>query len=189
MSSVHRDVEMKPALSLLSGEPLLLCNSKWPKWCRTGCRSPRIMANSTGCLLWCPHHGFPAITDFPPSLSSLGQARSHLNCHKAMKKRHYNRRILEVETASFCPLVFSTDGMCSKEAGRFIHPLADQISQRNPDLSYIKVVTHIGCRLSFALLRSSLRCLNGARRCHASLRRPILRVGLLHYWSTTINPT
>ena len=50
--------------------------------------------------------------------------------HEEEKKRTYNKRILEVEKATFTPLVFSTSGGMGNEAEKFHKRLASLLAQK-----------------------------------------------------------
>ena len=77
------------------------------------------------------------------------------------KKRDYSSRILNVEQGLFTPLVFSITGGMGREYSMFVKPLCLMISlKRKEELS---VVTYwIRCKISYALLRSSLLCVRGS---------------------------
>ena len=66
--------------------------------------------------------------------------------HEDEKKRVYNERIIEVEKATFTPLVFSTSGGTGKECSRFLKRLASLISiKRNEE--YADVISYVRRRL------------------------------------------
>ena len=69
--------------------------------------------------------------------------------HEAEKKRSYNDRIIQVEKASFVPLVFTTTGGFSPECERLNKKLADKIANKRNE-SYASVIEHIRTRLRFA---------------------------------------
>jgi hypothetical protein len=90
--------------------------------------------------------------------------------HEQDKKRDYEQRILEVEHASFTPLVMSCTGGMGSIATTFYKRLAAMISEKR-DTPYSQVVHLIRAKLSFALLRSSIMCIRGARskrQCYIS---------------------
>ena len=82
--------------------------------------------------------------------------------HEEEKKRTYNRRILEVEKATFTPLVFSTSGGMGKEAEKFHKRLATLISEKR-DTPYSDCMAYLRKKLSFCLLRTTLAALRGYR--------------------------
>ena len=86
-----------------------------------------------------------------------------------MKCQIYEQHIIEVEHASFIPLVFAaTDGM-SKITSNFCRHLAEKISEKQT--SYSITMRLIRCHLSFALLRAAIMCIRGSQ---SSSSNPIL---------------
>ena len=82
--------------------------------------------------------------------------------HEDEKKRVYNERIIEVEKATFTPLVFSTSGGTGKECSRFLKRLASLISiKRNEE--YADVISYVRRRLRFCILRTTLIAIRGYR--------------------------
>ena len=91
--------------------------------------------------------------------------------HETEKKRQYASRILEVEQATFTPLVFSTTGGMAVECKRYHSRLAELVATKKGE-SYATTMSWIRARVSFALLRSALLCLRGSRatrRIHLEL--------------------
>ena len=91
--------------------------------------------------------------------------------HETEKKRQYASRVLEVEQATFTPLVFSTTGGMAAECKRYHSRLAELIATKKEE-SYATTISWIRARVSFALLRSALLCLRGSRakrRIHLEL--------------------
>ena len=87
------------------------------------------------------------------------------------KKRQYASRVLEVEQATFTPLVFSTTGGMEAECKRCHSRLAELLATEKGG-SYETTMSWIRARVSFALLRSTLLCLRGSRakrRIHLEL--------------------
>ena len=82
--------------------------------------------------------------------------------HELEKKRQYEERIREIEHSSFTPLVMSTTGGLGNIATTFYRRLAAMIAEKR-DIPYCKMMNLIRCKLSFALLRSSIMCIRGAR--------------------------
>ncbi len=86
---------------------------------------------------------------YPPAIAST-------------KKRAYEQRIREVEHSSFTPLVLSLTGGMGPAATVCFKRLASMIAMKR-DQSYSKTMCWLICSLNFALLRSSIQCLRGAR--------------------------
>ena len=82
--------------------------------------------------------------------------------HENEKKRKYNARVLQVEKASFTPLVFSTTGGMGSEADRFFKHLATKMSNKSGQ-RYSDTVAFIRRRLRFDLLKTCLISLRGYR--------------------------
>ena len=113
---------------------------------------------------------------FNPSTRSNQQAslQSVYRRHEQEKRRHYEQRIREVEHASFTPLVLSSTGGMGKAATVFYKRLASMLSEKR-DATYSKTIGWLRCQLSFALLRSSIMCIRGARssKHHLAIGSPI----------------
>lgn len=86
------------------------------------------------------------------------------------KKRHYNDRVLNVEKASFTPLVFSTTGGMGKECKALNKRLAEKISEKTKE-NYSQVMTYIRTRLRYALLKATLVAIRGFRGKQAQVSR------------------
>ena len=83
-----------------------------------------------------------------------------LKRHEQEKKRCYNERVLEVEQASFCPLVFSVTGAMGNEAEKFYRHLAHRLSKKTHQ-TYPHTMRYIRQRISFTLLRTAVISLRG----------------------------
>ena len=88
---------------------------------------------------------------------------------KTEKKRQYTSRVLEVEQATFTPLVFSTTGGMAAECKRYHSRLAELLATKTGE-SYATTMSWIRARVSFALLRSALLCLRGWRTKRRSIQ-------------------
>ena len=82
--------------------------------------------------------------------------------HEQAKKREYGQRVRDIECGVFTPLVFSTNGGMGQEASTFYKRLADMIAQKRKH-TYSVVMGWLRCRLSFALIRSSVMSIRGSR--------------------------
>ena len=78
------------------------------------------------------------------------------------KKKLYNDRVLEVEKASFVPLVFTTTGGMGPECEKANKKIAEKIAMKRQE-SYSQVMNHVRTRLRFSLLRSILTAVRGYR--------------------------
>ena len=90
--------------------------------------------------------------------------------HERMKIRAYEQRAQEVEHGCFTPLVMSLTGGASNSANTFYKRLASMLSEKW-DLPYSKTLAWMRCKLSFALLHSSIQCIRGARSANGRASR------------------
>ena len=77
------------------------------------------------------------------------------------KKRQYNDRVINIERATFTPLVFSTFGGMSKECEAY-HRRVAQLIARKKDESYANVMGYLRTRIRFAILKSVLISIRGS---------------------------
>ena len=103
-----------------------------------------------------------------PSYRSLTRNAAFVKQEKD-KKRHYRDRVREVEHGSFTPLVFTVSGGMAKESTVFYKRLATLLSNKWSQ-PYSVTINWIRCCITFSLLRSSIRCLRGAR---SSVGKPV----------------
>ena len=82
--------------------------------------------------------------------------------HENIKKRAYEQRVREIEQASFVPLVMSITGGLGRIATTMYKRLASMLSSKW-NQPYSTTMGWLRCRLSFALLRSSITAIRGAR--------------------------
>ena len=94
--------------------------------------------------------------------NSSGSLADTYRRHEADKRRQYEERVKDVEHATFIPLVFSTTGGMGKPARGLYKRLALLLSERT-GMTYSKCMGLIRCKLTFALLRSSILCIRGSR--------------------------
>ena len=82
--------------------------------------------------------------------------------NEAEKKRQYLQRVLEVEHASFTPLVLGTNGGMGKECRLFVKTLAEKLAKKQNE-SYSTIISWLRTKLSFCVLRSVILCVRGSR--------------------------
>ena len=82
--------------------------------------------------------------------------------HEGAKKREYLQRVLEVEHATFTPLVMGTNGGMGKESDRFIRQLSEKLAKKQNE-SYSTVISWLRTKLSFCIIRSALMSIRGSR--------------------------
>ena len=78
------------------------------------------------------------------------------------KIREYAERIRNIEHADFNPLVFTTAGGMAPQCHLVVKRLAATLSERK-GIARSVVCGWLRCRLSFALLRTTLLCVRGSR--------------------------
>ena len=101
------------------------------------------------------------VSPFARSNAHLSPAQLFKNAER-VKIREYKERILNVEHADFNPLVFTTCGGMSPQSHIVIKRLAEKLSSKL-NLSFSVVSGWLRCRLSFALLRTTLLCVRATR--------------------------
>ena len=106
---------------------------------------------------------------FYPSASSYRQKElsTIYKTHENEKKRSYGQRIRDVERASFTPLVFASTGGMAKECTIFFKRLADILAEKKK-IAFSKMMYLIRCKISFALLRSSICAVRSSRSSRSS---------------------
>ena len=97
--------------------------------------------------------------------------REHGRHFLGPKNNSYEQRIRDVEHASFMPLVFSATGGLRNEAKTYYKRLALLLTSKWEN-SYSSTVACPRCRLSFSLLRSSIRCIQEPTHTQAFLSEP-----------------
>jgi hypothetical protein len=102
------------------------------------------------------------VSPFARSYVRLTPARL-FNMAERAKIREYRERILEVEHADFNPLVFTCAGGMAPQCHLVVKRLAEQLSKKQ-NLPVSVVSGWLRCRLSFALLRTTLLCVRATRR-------------------------
>ena len=83
--------------------------------------------------------------------------------HENQKKTEYLPRVLQVEKATFTPLVFSTSGGIGKEADKFIKRIAERMSMKRGE-KYSNIMGFLRRRYRFDLLRTCIISLRGYKK-------------------------
>ena len=124
-------------------------------------------------------YSFFDVRVFNPGAPSNHPFKSAYHCHEREKRCQYEQRVREVEHGHFTPLVFITTGGMGDAAGQVYKRLPNLLTEKL-DLSYGEVMGWIRCKLSFALVRSAIMCIRGARsRLHSPVFDAPLDVRLL----------
>src|SRR6185437_13029785 len=101
------------------------------------------------------------VSPFARSNAHLSPAQLFKNAERS-KNREYKERIRNVEHADFNPLVFTCSGGMAPQSHLVLKRLAEKLSQKQ-NLQFSVVSGWLRCRLSFALLRTTL--LSERRAC------------------------
>ena len=155
---VCKDVQSEPPLQVLTNTQ----KNTYPKTARVGDDArPDIRARG----FW--RQGQNAFFDVRvTNINCESQKNTKISSilleHEQVKKRHYNRRIMEVEQGSFTPLVFTTAGVMGYECTKYHKSLAEKLSEKQGE-KYEIVMRYLRVKLSFLALKSTLVCLRGSR--------------------------
>ena len=99
----------------------------------------------------------------PNSASYMSRTPSQLYAqHEKEKKSKYLERVVQVEKASFTPLIFSTFGGMGNEATKHFKRIAELLSRKRNE-EYSDVINYIRTRIRFTILRSTLIAIRGVR--------------------------
>ena len=82
--------------------------------------------------------------------------------HEKRQKHEYLERLRNVEHADFTPLAIATTGGIGPEGSMMLKRLAQSLAEKR-EMHISVVAGWLRCRLSFAILRSTLICLCGSR--------------------------
>ena len=152
---VCNDVETEPVLQEITGQTLnsganLACDSRLDIQARGFWERQKSTFFGTRVC----HPNADSYKDLTPE--------EMFRLHENKKKSMYERRVLEVEQASFTPLVFTTTGGMGREYLRYHSRLPQLISIEKGE-DYAKTLTRIRGKVSFSILRSALFYLRGSR--------------------------
>ena len=167
MTEVCHEVCVEPHLQPLTGETLVGASA-------IGADGARLDVAAKG--FWGGRHerAFFDIRVFNPHAQSNHQPiPTCYRRHENTKKRAYEQRVREVEHGSFTPLVLSLTGGMGSAATVCYKRLASLIAQKR-DQPYSRTMAWVRCSLSFALLRSSIQCIRGARSSIGRMGRELL---------------
>ena len=157
MSEVCSDVCIEPTLQPITGETLRGASAITEDGARLD-----IAANG----FWGGRYerAYFDVRVFNPHAPSNRQQclASTYRKHERIKIRAYEQRVREVEHGSFTPLVMSLSGGCGNAANVCYKRLASMLAEKR-DQPYSNTLAWMRCKLSFALLRSTIQCIRGAR--------------------------
>ena len=102
------------------------------------------------------------ISPYAKTWSHLSTASMYRSAEK-VKEREYLERIRNVEHADFNPLLFTTAGGMAPQSQIVIKRIAATLAEKK-GLPKSVVTGWLRCKLSFALLRTTLLCIHGTRK-------------------------
>ena len=161
MDEVCDDVEVEPSLQSLEGET-------FDK--KTTSTDDEARLDTGKCGYWGSRFTrtlFDVKMFSPHARSCSRNINDAYKDHERSKKLKYDQRILDVEKATFTPLVFACTGGAGPSATKAIQQLASKLSEKRDD-SYANVIAFIRTKLSFGLLRSAILCIRGSRSVRRS---------------------
>ena len=145
-NGICKDVEIEPDLILLSGEVFPPGTTK-----KEDAKFDVCARN-----LWAPlAKAFVDIRVLHPQVPSNGNKSipAIFRAHELKKKRKYTARLINIERATFTPLVFSTSGGRGPEASVFYKRVTEKISNKSSQ-RYSDIISFIRRRLRFDLLKT-----------------------------------
>ena len=154
LKDVCKDVKTEPELIPIGGSSVDSTNLA---------EKARLDVSAVG--VWSPmERTFMDVRVFHPNSQSYRgkELKKLYEQHENEKKHTYNQRIIQVERASFTPLVFSTTGGMAPECTKFHKKIAEHISNKTKE-EYCHVMNHLRTRIRFTLLKSTLVALRGER--------------------------
>ena len=149
-------VELEPQLQPLDGEAFDFKSANKDDEARSDIKCCGFWSN-----LRQAYFDVKVVSPFARSNAHLDPAQLYKNAERA-KIREYKERILNVEHADFNPLVFTTCGGMSPQSHIVLKRLAEKLSTKQ-NLLFSEVSGWLRCRLSFALLRTTLLCVRATR--------------------------
>ena len=152
----HAAVTIEPELQPLEGEVFDYKSANKENDARSDIKCCGFWSN-----LRQAYFDIKVVSPFARSNAHLSPAQLFKNAER-VKIREYKERILNVEHADFNPLVFTTCGGMSPQSHIVIKRLAEKLSSKL-NLSFSVVSGWLRCRLSFALLRTTLLCVRATR--------------------------
>ena len=163
LTEVCVDVAVEPVLAPLSGEVFVAASTNTADDARADIRARGLWTRA--------QNAYMDVRVFHPDAPSYAAKplEKLLAEHERRKKSEYAERIINVDRGTFTPLIFTTAGCCAPECSRFIKRLCGLLS-RGEKKKYAEMTTYVRCRLAFALLRSAIMCIRGAR---SSYHRPV----------------
>jgi len=159
LTQVCHDVKLEPALQPLTGEIFAQKSA-------TTDDEARVDISARG--FWVRGQvAFFYVRAFSPlaKVHVNRDLKSIYSSQEKEKKRRYNHRIIQIEMATFTPLVFSCMGGMSRETQRFYSQLAEKLADKHKTMKS-EMMCYLKTKLNFSLIRSLTLCLRGTRQQH-----------------------
>ena len=153
----HTAVELEPQLQPLSGEVFEYKSANKDDEARSDIKCCGFWSNMRQA-----YFDVKVVSPFARSNVHLEPAQLFKMAERA-KIREYKERIRNVEHADFNPLVFTCSGGMAPQSHLVLKRLAEKLSEKQ-NLKLSDVSGWQRCRLSFALLRTTLLCVRATRR-------------------------
>ena len=153
----HTAVEVEPQLQPLDGEVFDYKSANKDDEARSDIKCCGFWSNMRQA-----YFDVKVVSPFARSNVHLEPAQLFKNAER-VKIREYKERILNVEHADFNPLVFTCTGGMAPQCQMVVKRLAEKLSKKQ-NLQFSVVSGWLRCRLSFALLRTTLLCVRATRQ-------------------------
>ena len=156
MKEIAKDVQTEPSLLPVGDDVQLKAGT---------IRKPQARLDISARGIWspCEKTFFDVRVTHPNTQTNRNKSMAEIYAaQEEEKKKLYNDRVLEVEKASFVPLVFTTTGGMGPECEKANKKIAEKIAMKRQE-SYSQVMNHVRTRLRFSLLRSILTAVRGYR--------------------------
>jgi hypothetical protein len=150
----HTAVEIEPQLQPLSGEVFDYKSANKDDEARSDIKCCGFWSNMRQA-----YFDVKVVSPFARSNAQLEPAQLFKNAERS-KIREYKERIRNVEHGDFTPLVFTCSGGMAPQTQLTMKKLAEE--KQNIQLSVVS--GWLRCRLSFALLRTTLLCVRATRQ-------------------------
>ena len=157
LSEVCPDVALEPVLQPLSGEVFRRRTTTRDDDARLDIRAHGFWGSGSRSAFF----DVRVFNPFAPTNHQSSLAATYRR-HELAKKNRYEERVLEIERASFTPLIFSTSGGVSRLTATFLKHLASRLAAHQ-ELPYSLTLAWLRARIGFSLLRSAGLCLRGSR--------------------------
>ena len=152
----YKAVEVEPRLQPLSGE-----HFEYKSAVRDDEARSDIKCTGFWRAMRVAFFDIKVVSPYAKSYAHLSNASLYRNAERS-KEREYSERIKNVEHADFNPLVFTTAGGMAPQSQLVLKRIAAALCEKR-DLPKSVVTGWLRCRLSFALLRTTLLCVRGTR--------------------------